>query len=69
MLIVFPPAPVALVLVYPEPSPTKSVDVKSAEMTWFNSTCDNTSVGTSAKLAKPLSLKKVAKAAFVEQVL
>ena len=51
--------------VYPEPAVTKSVEVRSPEITWFNKTCVKTSTGTSSNVAKPLSLKNVAKASFV----
>jgi hypothetical protein len=53
------------VLVYPDPAVTKSVEVRSPAITWFNKTCCNKATGTSSKVAKPLSAKNVANASFV----
>ena len=46
------PAPLAKVLEYPEPADTKSLEVITPEITWFNKTCVKTSTGTSSKVAK-----------------
>jgi hypothetical protein len=53
---------VALVLVYPETVLTKVAEFTVPVITWFNKISLRTSVGTSDKDAKPLSVKNVSKA-------